>query len=106
MENETERLVSDLFLFFKKASESFFSKKLSEVKACFQDLSIALNLEYNKNKLYKTWSSDIPNFDFLEKVLAGVSAQHFVNDFQGKCFSCYLLLTDRISLSDCLYVLR
>ena len=26
--------------------------------------------------------------------------------FQEKCFSCYILLTDQISLSDCLYFLR
>ena len=26
--------------------------------------------------------------------------------FQEKCFPCYILLTDRISLSDCLYFLR
>ena len=26
--------------------------------------------------------------------------------FQEKCFSCYILLSDQISLSDCLYFLR
>ena len=26
--------------------------------------------------------------------------------YQGKCFSCYVLLTDQISLSDCFYFLR
>ena len=42
------------------------------------------------------------NFNFSEKGLGLVSPLHFVNDFQEKCFSCYILLTDQISLSDCL----
>ena len=40
--------------------------------AKFQHILIALNLAYNKNKLYKTlgyWSRDILSFDFLEKYL-------------------------------------
>ena len=38
--------------------------------AYFQYISIAFNLAYNNNKLYKTldyWSRDILNFNFLEK---------------------------------------
>ena len=46
------------------------------------------------------------NFNFSEKGLELVSPPHFVYDFQEKCFSCYVLLTDQISLSDCLYFLR
>ena len=46
------------------------------------------------------------NFDFSENGLELVSPPHFVNEFQEKCFSCYILLTDQISLSDCLYFLR
>ena len=45
------------------------------------------------------------NFDFLRKVLETVSPLHFVYD-QEKCFSCYALLTDQISLPDCHYFLR
>ena len=45
------------------------------------------------------------NFNFSEKGLGLVSPPNFVNDFE-KCFSCYILLTDQISLSDCLYFLR
>ena len=41
-------------------------------------------------------------FNFSEKGLGLVSPPHFVYDFQEKCFSCYTLLTDQISLSDCL----
>ena len=46
------------------------------------------------------------NFDFLEKGLRMVSPSHFVYDFSKKCFSCYALLTDQISLPDCLYFLK
>ena len=49
-ENEASRLVPDLFLFFKKA---FMWGKSNWSAAQFQYLSVALNLENNKNKLYK-----------------------------------------------------
>ena len=42
-------------------------------------------------------------FNFSEKGLGLVSPSHFVYVFQEKCFSCYILLTDQISLSVCLY---
>ena len=75
----------------------------------FQYISIALNLGNNKNKLYKTlgyWSRDTLNFNFSEISLGLVSPPHFVYDFSQKCFSCYILLTDEISLSDCVYFSR
>ena len=43
------------------------------------------------------------NFNFSENGLGFVSPPHFVYDFQEKSFSCYILLTEQISLSDCLY---
>ena len=46
------------------------------------------------------------NFNFLKKGLGIVSPPHFVYDFQEKCFSSFTLLTDQISLPDCLYFLR
>ena len=47
------------------------------------------------------------NSDFLEKGLGIVSPLHFVYDFsEKKYFSCYALLTDQISLPDCLSFLR
>ena len=46
------------------------------------------------------------NFSFLEKGLGIVSPPYFVLIFQQKCFSCYILVTDQISLPDCLYFLR
>ena len=46
-ENEAERLVQDLFLFFKKV---LFEVKLSGPQFSF---NIVLNFAYIKNKLYK-----------------------------------------------------
>ena len=46
------------------------------------------------------------NFDFLEKGLGIVSLPRFVYDFSRKMFFMYILLTDQIPLSDCLYFLR
>ena len=45
---------------------------------------------------------DMFSFKFLEKVLEIVSSLYFVNDFCRKCLSCYILLTDKILLPDCL----
>ena len=45
------------------------------------------------------------NFNFSEKGLGLVSPPHFVDD-QEKCFSSDILLTDQISLSDCLHFSR
>ena len=47
------------------------------------------------------------NFNFPGKGLQLVSLPPFEYDFfKTKCFSCYILLTDQISLSDYLYFLR
>ena len=45
------------------------------------------------------------SFEFLDKGLGIVSLTHFVDDFSTK-ISCYILLTEQISLSGCLYFLR
>ena len=53
----------------------------------FQYIWIALNLAYNKNKLYKTldyWSKDMLKFNFSEKGLGLVSPPHFAYDFSRK----------------------
>ena len=61
--------------------------------------------QWNLLKLHKTldyWSKQMIQkmvWDyFLHQILCMIS--------QEKCFSCYILLTDQILLSDCLYVLR
>ena len=46
------------------------------------------------------------NFGFFDKGLGIVSPGHFVYDFQQKCSSCYILLTDQILLVGCVYFLR
>ena len=40
------------------------------------------------------------------KGLLLISLHHFLHDFEEKCFSRYILLTDQISLPDCFYFLR
>ena len=65
-ENQAERLVRDLFLFFKKV---LYEVKLSGLQFSF---NIVLNFAYSKNKLYTFLddrSKDMLNFDFLEKGL-------------------------------------
>ena len=57
--------------------------------AYFQYISIALNLGYWENKLYKTldyWSRYILNPNFPEKGLGLVSPPHFVYDISRKMF--------------------
>ena len=43
------------------------------------------------------------NFNFADKGKVLVFPLYFVYDFSRKCFSGYILLTDQMSLSDCLY---
>ena len=69
-----------LFVFQK----SFVPGKNKLPAAQFQYLSIALNLAYNKSKLYKTLYRDMINFSFLEKGLGIISPPHFVYDFFKK----------------------
>ena len=60
-------------------------------------------------KLYKTldyWSGDMLNLNFPKKGLGLVSPPHLRMIFQENYFSCYILLTDQISLPHCLYSLR
>ena len=76
-----ERLVLDLFLFFKEALWG----KIKWYAAWFQYILIPLNLAYNKNKLHKTldyWSRDMHNFHIFRKG----SPLHFLNDFFAKMF--------------------
>ena len=74
---------------FKK---SFIRGKSQWYAAYFQHILIALDLVYNKNKLYKTldyWSRVMLNFDFLESVgkcLGIDSLPHVQYDFSRKMF--------------------
>ena len=71
------RLIPDL-LFFEKA---LFEVKISGLQLCF-NISINLNLKYNKIKLYKHRL----NFDFLKKHLGIVSPPHRAYDFLRNMF--------------------
>ena len=46
------------------------------------------------------------NLDFLVKGLGLVSSPLFCMMFQEKYFSCYILLTEQFSFSDCLYMTK
>ena len=68
---------------------SFLCCKSEWFAVWFQYTLIALNLAYNKKKLYKTlgyWSSDMLTFLFLEKDLGILSPAHFVYVFSRKMF--------------------
>ena len=92
----------------------YFSKKLIRGKAMwsaaqFQYISIALNLAYNKNDCVKlqTIDSEICSISIFQKRVWDQFLHHILcMIFQEKCFSCYILLTDQISLPDCLYFSR
>ena len=55
----------------------------------FHNISIALKLVYNRNKLFKTlhyWSRNMLNFEFLDKGLGMVSSVYFVYNFSRNMF--------------------
>ena len=91
----------------------FYRKALCEVKA--SGLQLIVSIYFDKPQLgvqwkqtaLDYWSRNMLDFGFLEKGLSIVSPPHFVYIiFWEKCFSCYILLTDQISLPNCLYFLR
>ena len=104
VETGAQRLVPDPFPFFKNA--------LYEVKASSLQLSFNIFLQHSTQhtvniNCIKLSIQRLLNFEFLEKGLGIVAPPHFVYDFSTKMFlSCYILLSDQISLSDCLYFLR
>ena len=78
-------LFQTIFVF----SERFIWGKSRWFGALFQYISMAQNLAYNIDKLYKTldyWSKNMRNFYFLEKGVGIVSVLHFVYDFSRKIF--------------------
>ena len=90
-------------------------KPLYEIKASGPHLSFnifgyTLTRHTTKNKLYKTLdlrSRDTLNLDILKKGLGIVSWLHFVDDFSREMFlMLYILLSDQLWLSRCLYLLR
>ena len=82
-DRETSSKLLSVFL------KSFIWGKSKWSAVYIQNISITLNLVYDKNKSYKTlvyWSWDMLNSDFSEKVLGIVSPSHSVNHFSRKMF--------------------
>ena len=104
---KSSRLVPDLFLFFKKA---LYEIKASGPHLSFNIFGYTLTWHTTKNKLYKTLdlrSRDTLNLDILKKGLGIVSWLHFVDDFSREMFlMLYILLSNQLWLSRCLYLLR
>ena len=103
-ENDTGRLVPDLFLSFKQV--------LHELKAIGQQHIINIYWQPSAwywKQMYQTLddqSRDTLNFDFLEKGLGIVSSPHFGYDLARKM---YLMLCSnnwQIPMNDCRYFLR
>ena len=75
------------FCFFFYYLKSFIVGKSKWSAAWFHQISIALELTYNRNKLFKTlhyWSRNMLNFDFLDKGQGIVSPARFVYDFSKR----------------------
>ena len=104
--NEAGRLVADLFLFFKYAQYDVKASGLPLSCNIFRQSSALDSMKTNCIKLqtidpgiYSTLIFQKRNWDqFLHHIFCMI--------FQEKCFSCYVLLTDQISLFDCLYLSR
>ena len=82
---ERETSSRPLFIFWKRLKRG--KRIVCSLVSIY--VSIALNLAYNKNKLYKTsdyWFRDMLNFNFSEKGLALVSPSNFPYDFSRKMF--------------------
>ena len=118
-ENEAGRLVPDLFMFFLKKSfiqkqVVYFSTQLTYLVIQLSYLAQLVRLSFNifrqpsaqytiKTNCIKlqTIETDIcSKLIFQERVWE----QHILRmSFQEKSFSCYILFTDQISLSECCY---
>ena len=100
------KLVSDHFLFFKKAS---YYVKASGLLLDFTILRQPSNQHTTETNCLKLYTID-PEICSILIFQIRVWEQFFQHMlcmiFQQKCFSCYILLTDQISLPGCLYFLR
>ena len=109
--NAGEAYSRPLFVFLK----SFTRAKSKWSTAQFQYILIALVIaakkrKDRKSKLYKVYNIDPEMYSILifwKRVWKQFICNIFLcMIFQGKCVSCYISLTDQISLSDCLFFLR
>ena len=99
-----------LFILLKKLNMRWKQVVCSLVSTYFD----SLNLSYNRNKLYKLLETKL--WTIYPEICSILIFQKRVWDlflyfilcmiFQEKCFSCYILLNDQISMSDSLYFSR
>ena len=100
------KLVSDCFLVFKKASYQVKASGRQLDFTIFRYPSNQHTIEINCLKLY-TIDPEICSILIFQIRVWEQFLQHILcMIFQQKCSSCYILLTDQISLPGCLYFLR
>ena len=105
-ENETGRLVPDLFLFFEKSLCEVKANDLELNFSIFQQSSTRHMIKANCIKL-QTIDPEISSILVFQKRGWEQFPHHILcMIFQQRCFSCYILITDQILLPDCLYILR
>ena len=95
--------------FFKKKKKALYQVKANGLQldfTIFRQPSNQHTIETNCLKLY-TIDPEICSILIFQIRVWEQFLQHILcMIFQQKCFSCYILLSDQISLSGCLYFLR
>ena len=122
-ENVARRLVPDFFFFFFKRKKALYKVKESVLELCFtmfrqhsNQHSVKKNctelqfihpeIYYNCTELQFIHPDIYSTLMFQKRIWEQFFRHILCMIFQQKCFSCYILLTDQISLSDCLQFLR
>ena len=106
VENKAGKLVPDHFLFFKKDLYQVKGSGLQLDFTIFRQPSNQHTIETNYSKLH-TIDSEICSILIFQISVQKQFLQHILSmTFQQKCSSCYILLTDQISLPGSLYFLR
>ena len=104
--NEAGKPVPDRLLFFKKALYQVKASGRQLDFTLFQQHSNQLTIETTCLKLY-TIDPEICSILMFQIRVSEQFLQHILcMIFQQNCSSCYILLTEQISLAGCLYFLR
>ena len=102
-ENEAGRIVPDHFLFFKKALHKF--KASGQHLIYFDRLSLGHIIKTNCT-IFEAIHPEIGSILIFYKSVRDQLPHHILYMiFQGKYYSCCILLTGQISLSSCFYFL-
>ena len=105
-DNEARKLVPDPFLFFKNDSYQAKASSLELDFTIFPQPSNQHAIEINCLKLYTIDPEICSILIFQIRVCEQFLQNIFCMIFRQNCSSCCVLLTDQVSLSDCLYFLR